>query len=251
MTIDAPKKADIPALALLWQQAFGDTEAFVRGFFETGFSPERCRCLYVDHAPAAVLYWFDCTLDGKLLAYLYAVATHPAHQGKGLCRRLMEDTHRHLQKLGYAGSVLVPGSQDLFSMYEKLGYSEFCPMTTQTVAAGKEPVLLQSLSPAQYLTLRSRYLPAGSVLQEETALTFYATYGQFYRTESGIFCAAREQDTLYFQEYLAAPSHLPGILWALQCKNGTVRLPGAGTAFAMYRGFGQCPMPSYFGIPLN
>ena len=45
MTIDAPKKQDIPALKALWQEAFGDEEAFLDCFFSTAFSPKRCRCV--------------------------------------------------------------------------------------------------------------------------------------------------------------------------------------------------------------
>ena len=66
---------DFPGLTKLWQQAFGDTDAFLDSFFGTAFSPERCLCIRLEERVAAALYWFDCQWEDKRLAYLYAVAT--------------------------------------------------------------------------------------------------------------------------------------------------------------------------------
>ena len=118
MTVNMPQQEQIDQLRTLWKQAFGDTDAFLDGFFATGFDRRRCRCVTWNDRVAAALYWFDCHWEGKKLAYIYAVATDEAFRGKGFCRNLMEDTHTHLEKLGYRGAVLVPGSLELFGMYE-------------------------------------------------------------------------------------------------------------------------------------
>ena len=65
MIINAPDSAQIPALRRLWQQAFGDSEQFLDIFFETAYSPDRCRCVIVDDQLAAALYWFDCGYQGE------------------------------------------------------------------------------------------------------------------------------------------------------------------------------------------
>ena len=124
MIIDKPRSETLPALKDLWQEAFGDSREFIDTFFRTGFSPERCRCLWKDDHLVAALYWFDCDWEKRKLAYLYAVATDKAFRNQGLCKKLMEDTHRHLEALGYSGTVLVPGEPELFSFYKKLGYIE-------------------------------------------------------------------------------------------------------------------------------
>ena len=124
MNIDQPQTRDLPGLRQLWQEAFGDGDAFLDAFFQTGFAPSRCRCLYFSGDLAAALYWFDCTWENKKVAYLYAVATKKAYRGRGLCTALMEDTHRHLQDLGYHGAALVPGNEKLFTLYEKMGYHQ-------------------------------------------------------------------------------------------------------------------------------
>ena len=72
MITDTPPVAQ---LKQLWQQAFGDPEAFIDAFFRTGFSPNRCRCIQKDGRVATMLFWFDCQCRGEKLAYLYGVAT--------------------------------------------------------------------------------------------------------------------------------------------------------------------------------
>ena len=120
MTIDSPKIDQLPQLRALWKEAFGDTDAYLDSFFTLGFSPERCRCMTEDGQVSAALYWFDCSCQGARLAYLYAVATAENRRGVGLCRLLMDNTHAHLKKAGYAGAILVPASASLRQMYEKI-----------------------------------------------------------------------------------------------------------------------------------
>ena len=86
MNIDYPNQSQTNELRALWQEAFGDDDAFLEHFFTYGFAPDRCRCVTVDGKLAAALYWFDCSFQGKPLAYLYGVATFKAHRGKGFCK---------------------------------------------------------------------------------------------------------------------------------------------------------------------
>lgn len=232
----------------LWQQAFGDSPEFIAGFFRTGYHPDRCRCLSVDGKLAAVLYWFDCRWQDRKVAYIYAVATDRDFRGQGLCRRLMTETHQHLRQLGYDGAALVPGEPGLFAMYEKLGYRGFCPMEKQTVLPGGQPVIVTQIRPERYALCK---LPAGAVEQGSEALSFFETYGQFYAFDGGCFCAAREGDTLYVQEFLGDPAALPGIVAALGVRQAHVRLPGGDMPFAMYHSFTDGALPSYLAIALD
>lgn len=252
MTIDKPRAEQVPVLRQLWKQAFGDSEKFLDGFFAAGFSEDRCRCLMLDGTLCAALYWFDCRWQEKRLAYLYAVATDEKYRGQGLCRALMEDTHCHLQQLGYHGAALVPGNKQLFALYEKLGYRPFCPMQTVTVQPGDFPAAIRPIAPDCYEALRQDFLPSSSILQTGDTLDFFATYGQFFTGSGTLFCVATEADTLYFQEFLGDAAQLPGILSALKAKKGIVRLPGTDTPFAMYRSLtADNAIPSYLGIALN
>lgn len=252
MIIDTPKQRHLPLLRQLWKQAFGDSDAFLDDFFAAGFSAHRCRCIIDTDKPVAVLYWFDCAWQDKKLAYIYAVATDAAHRNQGLCRQLMDSTHHHLQTQGYAGAVLVPGTQELFSLYEKMGYRPFCPVARIAVSGQEPAAQLQCVDAETFATLRRQYLPANSVVQEGELLAFLSTFCKFYAGKDFLLCAAKENNTLYFQEYLGDPRHLPGILAALQAEKGIVRLPGKDTFFAMYHSFDKAPqMPDYLGIALD
>lgn len=242
---------DVGALKSLWQQAFGDTEEFMDGFFRIGFRPERCRFIAREGRLAAALYWFDCRWEDKKVAYIYGVATDKAFRGQGLCRQLMADTHKYLQALGYAGAALVPAEAGLAQMYVKMGYRGFCPMESKRILPGTA-VTVEEISSADFEQLRTSRLPKGSILQGQDTLAFYATYGKFYRCSDALFCAARENDTLYIQEFLGDPESLPGIVAALGCSAAQVRSPGGDKDFAMYRSFtNEDKLPAYLGLALD
>lgn len=250
MIIDAPRKKDLPALKAIWQEAFGDNEVFLEGFFQKGFSPDRCRCLFMEDRPVAVLYWFDCFLDGKKLAYIYAVATDKAFRGRGLCRQLMDDTHRHLKNTGYSAATLVPENQELSSMYKNMGYIPFCPMEYMGILAGDPPVPVEEISVSEYFSLRKKYLPENGISQDSAA-PYLSTFTDCYRIENGIACLSMEYTTLYFQEYLGNPKDLPGILTTLEAKNAVLLQPG-GDPYAMYFSLdGTDLQDAYLGISLG
>lgn len=252
MIIDTPDASRIPALRALWKQAFGDSDAFLDCFFESGYAGARCRSLTLDGQLAAALYWFDCGWESKRLAYVYAVATDEVHRGRGLCGALMEDTHRHLQNAGYAGAVLVPGSRNLFRLYEKLGYRTFCAVTEFTCRAGEDVVSLRAIDPAQYAAQRQKLLPAGSVLQEAETLAFLSRYADFYAGDHILLAATLENGKLTAHELLGDTAAAPGILTGLGVKEGSFRTPGTDKPFAMFYPLTEdTQVPAYFGLALD
>ena len=243
MKADYPTREQTEGLCRLWQEAFGDDDAFLDTFWSTAFSSDRCRCITADGEVAAALYWFDCRCNGAPMAYLYAVATAKKHRGKGLCRRLLADTHTLLTKLGYAGSILVPGEPELFAMYEKMGYRRFGGMDTFLCEAG-QPTPLQQITAEEYARLRPGFLPEGGV--EQDGMAFLETYAKFY-TGDGFLLAAAEDFGL---ELLGDATAGSGIAGALGWPSGKFRIPGAAP-FAMYHPFTEVPIPGYFGLAFD
>lgn len=242
---------DIEALKRLWQQAFGDPAEFVDAFFRTGFSPNRCRLIRKNDRVAAMLYWLDCECRGERLAYLYGVATEKSFRGQGLCHALMEDTHSYLAEKGYAGAVLVPGNEELFRLYEGMGYRPFGGIQALSCIAAETPCALRPIEKEEYALLRRRFLPDGGVVQEGETLSFLQTQVKFYAGEDFVLAAAVEEDRLFAPELLGNTAAAPQILNALQVTEGRFRAPGAEKPFAMYRGFTQAEPPAYFGLALD
>lgn len=239
----------ITELRRLWKQAFGDTDAFLDDFFATGFSADRCHYLTQDGHLTAALYWFDCQLDGRKLAYVYAVATDEAFRNRGLCRKLLAETHQRLSSLGYSGALLVPGSEDLFRLYEKLGYRVCSSVTEETCLAGA-PIPLHAVDPETYAALRRQHLPAGSVLQEGTTLEFLARFAKFYAGDGCVLAATLDGATAYVHELLGT-ADAAGITASLGAVQGRIRTPGQGKPFAMYFALDDAPAPAYFGLALD
>lgn len=252
MIIDRPVPEQIPQLRALWKQAFGDEDAFLDGFFSQGFSRDRCRCITDSGSVAAALYWFEAKYRGKPLAYLYAIATDRAFRNRGLCHRLMADTHGHLATLGYAGTILVPAEESLFSFYASMGYREFSTLREFTATASGPAVSLHPVSPEEYARLRRQQLPENSVLQEGAALTFLQTYAAFYEGNGLLLTAIRDGTKLFVPELLGDPGQAPGILAALNALEGVFRMPGQGKPFAMVKSLTDAPLVSgYFGLALD
>ncbi len=253
MIIDAPRENDILTLRALWKQAFGDTDDFLDLFFSTAFSSDRALCLRVDGVPIAVLYWFDCTCRQEKIAYLYAVATAREHRGKGLCSVLMDNTHKHLERLGYAGAMLVPSSESLFEFYRKRGYetsgyvSEFC------VNSSDVPLNIRMIDIDEYARMRRQMLPPDGVVQENENLCFLQKQASFFACDGALLAARTDGDKLVCSELLGDREKAPAIVGALGCRKGDFRTVGADKPFAMYRSLGETnnTPPSYFGLAFD
>lgn len=253
MTIDAPNTSHIAALRALWQEAFGDGDEFLDIFEETAFSLDRCRCLFADDVPVAALYWFDCLCRGKRIAYLYAIATAKAYRGCGFCSALMENTNNHLEKLGYEGSILVPGTKELFEFYKKSGYQVCSYVRELECEASCESLAIKQIDVCEYGRLRRELLSEGGVVQENENLRFLQALAEFYVGDGFLLAARREGKTLRGVELLGDTAKAPHITHSLGCSKGEFRAPGADIPFAMYRPSGESKLapPTYFGLAFD
>lgn len=234
MKIDFPVPKQYKQLISLWQEAFGDTEEFIDGYFCTAFSPARCRCMVINKKVVAALYWMDVRRDEQRYAYIYAVAVAESRRGKGLGRAMLEDAQAHLAFRGYDGILLVPGSESLRNYYEKHGYITATHVHEFPAQAGDAPVALQRINREEYGELRKALLPEGAGVEEEENIAFLETLAFFYRGENLLLAAHMENGKLWCPEYLGDPAAAPGVLKALNCAEGRFRAPGSTIPFAMY-----------------
>lgn len=240
------------ALKSLWTLAFGDPVPVIESFFSTAYSPDRCRYLEEAGVVTAALYWLDGEYAGEKYAYIYGVATHPDHRGKGLCRKLMEKTHEDLKRQGYAGALLMPAEPGLRRMYASFGYRECSRISEFTCCAAGKAVPARSITVAEYAAARRVLLPAGGLIQEKENLTYLSTYAQFYAGEGFVMAAIHEKDRIFVPELLGNKDLAPGILKAMGYPQGTFRVPGEDKPFAMYLPLREdAPMPAYLGLAFD
>ena len=267
--IVSPQAELLPDLRRLWKEAFGDEDAFLDSFFSTGFSPRRCLCALSAEQLAAAVYWFDGTLRGEKVAYLYALATFETYRGSGVARMLMNQVHAQLQAQGYSAVLLVPANKSLGQWYQRLGY-KYCGQGAQFFCkASGTPLPLRPVTAGEYHALREKYLPQGSVQQDTATLEFLATHSQLYAGEDFLLTVQiSPYNTLLVPEFLGNISAVPGILSALGYPGapfrGAVPILPADTTFrpnwleidhspVMFRPLAvPAPEPpSYFAFPLN
>jgi predicted N-acetyltransferase YhbS len=253
MIIKAPQVSNIPALRALWKDAFGDTDTVLDAFFQTAFSQKRSLCAIIEDEIVGMLYWFDCTYSNQKIAYLYAVATHKAYRGRGICHSLMDAAHQLLKERGYAGVILVPEEPHLFSFYERIGYT-ICAHNSifHTTAAG-EPMEIRSISPAEYAALRKRFLPKQSVLQEGENLLFLETLADFWMGDGILFAVRKDTESLFGLELLGDVTLAPRITRTLGFKVAEFRTVGQNAPFAMFRSLSDLPLPlpTYFAFAFD
>lgn len=237
-------------LRTLWKRCFDEDDAFLDLFFATAYDPARSLCLHRAGRLAAALYWLDAAFQGRKLAYVYAVGTDPAFRGQGLCRELMEKTHKALSGQGYAGSILVPGAEPLRQMYQAMGY-ETCTAIDRIACQAGEKIPLRPVEAAEYAALRRKLLPEGGVIQEGASLSLLAGYADLY-AGADFLLAVEKGGQRTALELLGNPAAGPGILAALGRDRGTFPTPGDSLPFAMFRPLvPEAEAPSYFGLAFD
>ncbi len=248
MKIDYPAQNQLPELKELWKLCFSDTDEFIDGFFATGFSWEKCRLMTDGGHVVAALYWLDGEHRGQKLAYLYAVATHPGYRGRGLCRKLMADTHELLRIQGYAAALLLPGEPGLREMYRKLGYQDCCGLAGFSCEAG-EPIPVTEITWQEYEALRPGFLPENGAVQE--GVSFLSTYAKFYRGENFLLAAVQNEETFFGTELLGDREAAPGILGALGYQTGAFRTPGGKPGVMALPLDPSAELPGYLGLTFD
>lgn len=242
----------LTGLRQLWQEAFGNSPAFTELFFYLGFSPDRYHCILENDTPVSALYWFDCTLNSRKLAYVYGVATLKSHRGQGFARRLMAQTHEILRSRGYSGVILVPEEAGLFRFYEKIGYRTATTVTEFTCEPADTPLHLRQIDAAEYARLREAFLPEGGVILSGQILDFLQGFCKLYAGEDFLLAGEFADNCFVAQEFLGNAHSAPGIVKALGSAKGNFRAPGKDRNFAMFLPLAEgCPTPTYFAPPMD
>ena len=253
MIIDLPSLSQTSELRALWCEAFGDSEEFFDLFLNTAYSSKRCRVLMLDGSVVAALYWFDCEYEGERIAYLYAIATKKAYRGRGICQALMNDTHAHLTALGYAAAILVPSEPSLFGFYERIGYTPCSSIQEFSCSASGENITLTQIDKLEYASLRRKYLPAKSVIQEKENLDFLTAQAKLYKGDGVLLAAHVQGDKLIGLELLGDTSLSPRLVKAFGCSSGEFRSVGDSRRFAMYLPLDDKKLspPAYLGFAFD
>jgi len=125
-------ESDYPQAFGIWRACFEDDEDYFRFFWENGFPLCRGLMWAEDGQAVAMLFLLPGMLGypsalgcrKRLLpaAYVYAVATLPAHRGRGYASELTRCAADLAKGEGLSALCLRPGDEGLFGYYARLGF---------------------------------------------------------------------------------------------------------------------------------
>ena len=126
---------DAPALQQLWRASFAEDREgpFVEWYFNQRFQPQNCWLLTTPQGGIAAMCHAPLVNiqqpESRKLAvpYIQGVATAAAHQGRGLCHRLLTAVEAELTRQGFPFCLLKPSDP---AFYEPQGY-RFCTYLRQ------------------------------------------------------------------------------------------------------------------------
>ncbi len=204
--------ADLPALALLEQQTFGDDAATANLILQKFAGPEN---IWLDEGadgPAAMALTVPVTLGGAQGAYLYALATRPDLRGTGRMTALLAHIKAECTQNGLAFLCLIPADAALAAWYAKRGFEPAfyrqaykVPIKRDLLATAEFDDITVSLLPR----LRQKFCrpPAVQLTAEGLAAMLTAYYtdgGCTVRTDGGYGFFRTRDGVLLFDEFFAA-----------------------------------------------
>ena len=134
----------LPAMMRLWQDTFGDSDAFVRLFFTRVYRPQNALTLSRDGRLAAMLHIvpYRLRVGRRTLpaAYICGVSTRPEARGQGLMTALMRRALRTMRRRGFALTTLIPAEPWLFDVYARSGYVHPIPARDEQIATADLPL---------------------------------------------------------------------------------------------------------------
>ena len=121
MVVFADKSREAELIEI-WKQSFGDSEEYIRTFFEWNLSKTMVIVYEVDGKAVSVAYLLPVTYERagqKAVScwYLYAAATLPEFRGRGYFGEIVKVVREEVAE----PVILVPGGASLVSYYEKQG----------------------------------------------------------------------------------------------------------------------------------
>lgn len=130
-------------LVALWKTCFGDSDSFIRLFFDRVYRDENALTLERDGRLCCALHIVPYKMRAGerelTMAYVCGVATWPEFRRQGLMGRLMRQALEEMTSRGYDLTSLIPATPALFNYYRAFGYQEFFNYSLTSYIASRQP----------------------------------------------------------------------------------------------------------------
>lgn len=190
--LTAGDTAAVEQMKKIWRECFDAEDAYLDRYFSLRYQPEQTLVYREDEAVLGMLTILPCTyraVCGEKIkeyqgGYLFAVATLPQAQGRGISTKLLSYADEAMKAQGKDLALLAPAEPRLYSFYQKRGYETWFMKRQMTfppvenIAAGN--FSLKALSADEYYEQHRRLLPQDAVLWEKQAMPFAAAESELY-----------------------------------------------------------------------
>ncbi len=111
----------------LWKLCFGDSDDFIRFYFDAKYSDENTFSIYDNGVMVCVLqaipYKINALRQTFEAAYISGACTHPDYRNKGYMRNLLQQTLQTLKQRNIPLVFLIPQEEWLYNYYAQFGFS--------------------------------------------------------------------------------------------------------------------------------
>lgn len=231
----------------LFQQIFSEDEKFCERIFS-----HRLDLVFEKREDGKIAsFLFAIPFTARVLGktykavYVYGVATLPEARGKGYMKEIFAKMEAHFgNEIDFY--YLVPASENLFSMYEKLGYETAFYFKKEMLFPEKNPALSYDIQERpetfheDYISWVNSFDTA--ILRTKEDSSFYLSQGTYYRIcDSGFYVESSDSDrkTAHIRESYFANEHTVSCLLDFLAKQGFLKAifttPEEKTPYAMVK----------------
>ncbi len=175
----------------IWRECFDAEDAYLELYFSLRYRPEETLVYCEDGQVLGMLTILPCACrapwKGRMRqyrgAYLFAVATLPQAQGRGISTKLLSFADQYLQSSGVEVSMLAPAEPSLYRFYEQRGYETWFFQRKGCLAPvgqGESTIQRIPLSAREYTAHYRRLLPEDTMLWDEDAFAFAEGESRLY-----------------------------------------------------------------------
>lgn len=220
--IRAATAEDLPQMTHIWQVVFGDSDEYIRFFFENRCALSDALLLTVQDEIVSQLFLLPasvrCGTQSFSVFYLFAAATLPSHRGCGYMGDLIRAAQQNCRSERVDGIVLLPAEESLYGYYARFGFEtafsrKIWHGARAQLQALSNPAALDKTNAAEFLW-RSQQTRDGVVWSRpalDYALREQAQFRGDYTVADGCAFAAADDVCTVF----SSPEQFPKGVYAL------------------------------------
>jgi len=184
--VSISQPADKQQIEDLWKISFGDSDDFIRLFFDRVYKDEQTLVIrqHDQVVSALQILPYEMAFCGATVSagYICGVCTLPSERGKGLMSKLMQQAIEVMKQRDYAIAILIPATPQLFNLYRRFDFTDIFYYALEDIQAGK-PATVHSHLISVKVDINMQTIDSDYFAKSATNMIPFATLYQFYHSK--------------------------------------------------------------------